>query len=147
MNDLASLVYNPTVAAEINTAFDSTFDNMLVARVITNSSNIATITNLANKTQLVAQGENQSAMGSLVPPAHEDGVRPSLITQYATVAINWARKPEAYLTAINDLLLGTYPGSFPNREANIGVRPLSRYSVAVWGQGDADIWAGWAVRA
>lgn len=41
--------YNPGGLAEDNVAFDSTFDDMLIARVVTNSSNIATFTLLANK--------------------------------------------------------------------------------------------------
>jgi len=41
-------VYNPTTLAETDPTFDSTFDDMLVARIITNASNVATITSLAN---------------------------------------------------------------------------------------------------
>ena len=56
IHDLANLTYNPTALAESDTAFDSTYDDMLVARVTTNSSNVATITNLANKSALTFNG-------------------------------------------------------------------------------------------
>lgn len=49
LKDLASGTYNPGALAETNEAFDSKFDDMLVARVVTNSSNALTVTNLINK--------------------------------------------------------------------------------------------------
>ena len=52
LKDLADVAYNPTVAAESNTGFDSTYDNMLVARVVTNAANAPTITNLVNRNVL-----------------------------------------------------------------------------------------------
>lgn len=48
LNDLASSTYNPNSLSEDNIAFDSDYDDMLVSRVVTNSSNVATITNLVN---------------------------------------------------------------------------------------------------
>ena len=52
MFDLTDAGYNPSILDEDDAAFDSTFDDMLVARVVTNSSNVPTITNLINKHQL-----------------------------------------------------------------------------------------------
>jgi hypothetical protein len=49
LRDLADAGYNPTAAAETNAAFDSGYDDMLVARIVTNSSNVPTITNLVNR--------------------------------------------------------------------------------------------------
>ena len=40
--------YNPAGLPETHQVFDTTYDDMLISRVITNSSNVATITNLAN---------------------------------------------------------------------------------------------------
>lgn len=54
LRDLASGTYNPTVLAEVSPAFDSTYDDMLVARVITNSSNAVTVTNLVNRDRMTA---------------------------------------------------------------------------------------------
>lgn len=52
LKDLADVTYNPAVLDEADESFDSTFDDMLVARVVTNSSNVATVTNLQNKASL-----------------------------------------------------------------------------------------------
>lgn len=143
--DLNNLVYNPSKLAETNPVFDSGYDDMLIARVVTNSANLATITNLANKVSLVAAGEEHAAMGSLTPKQIQDGVRPSMITQHKAVAIDFARTPQTAMTAINDLM--TIPSQIIADEKSMGARTLSRYQVAVWGQGDVDIWVGWAARA
>lgn len=52
LKDVSDLTYNPATLPEADQMFDTGFDDMLVARVITNSGNVATITNLANKNQL-----------------------------------------------------------------------------------------------
>jgi len=49
LNDLANATYNPTAAAETSALFDSTYDDALLARIVTNSSNVATITALVNR--------------------------------------------------------------------------------------------------
>jgi hypothetical protein len=141
LKDLANAGYNPLAKAEISTDFDSAYDDMLVARVVTNAGNVAAITNLANLSVLRTTGEEVGAKGVLGSFVTEDGVRPSLIGQYTAVNLNFARTPDVYLTATNDYLV-----SAVGREFNVGARALSRYQVAVWGQGDADIWVGWAAR-
>lgn len=52
LRDLANTTYNPGGLPEGSTAFDTTYDDMLIARVITNASNAATITLLSNKADL-----------------------------------------------------------------------------------------------
>lgn len=85
LKDVSDGVYNPTAAAETSAIFDSTYDDMLVARVVTNSSNVATITNLINKNayQTVLSGNM-----SVANPA-------TLITATGTVTLthNLARTP------------------------------------------------------
>lgn len=86
LNDLADTGYNPSVLAETNSAFDSTYDDMLVARVVTNSSNVATITNLINRTRLASHTTWRGA------------VSPELSSSWGTisgtsVSLNWARSP------------------------------------------------------
>jgi len=49
LKDIADLVYNPAVLPETNKAFDSTYDDMLIAKVVTDGSNVPTITLLKNK--------------------------------------------------------------------------------------------------
>lgn len=85
LKDLADLGYNPTVAAESNAAFDSTYDDMLVARIVTNSSNVPTITNLTNKARLDASTIVSGAV------AMNLGINGALFQCDTTW--NWARRP------------------------------------------------------
>lgn len=86
LKDLADTGYNPSALAETNSAFDSTFDDMLVARIVTNSSNVPTITNLINKVRLVSQTTWRGALD------HEVSSSWGTITGTA-VSLNWARSP------------------------------------------------------
>lgn len=53
LRDLAdTAVYNTGSAVETSSIFDTTFDDMLVARVVTNGSNALTVTALKNKARL-----------------------------------------------------------------------------------------------
>ncbi|MBX5094884.1 hypothetical protein HJB54_05155 [Rhizobium lentis] len=52
LKDLADGAYNPAALPEADFSFDSSHDNMLVARVVTSAGNVATIANLANKDRL-----------------------------------------------------------------------------------------------
>lgn len=84
LKDLADAAYNPGAAAETSSIFDSTYDDMLVARVVTNSSNVPAITNLINKSRLSSQtlwrGQVTHAL--------------NWTTLIGTgVALNWARMP------------------------------------------------------
>lgn len=107
LKDLASGVYNPSALVDGNAAFDSTYDDMLVARVITNSSNVPTVTNLANRSQLsiaeLLQGQNMQASGS----ANKfDFVK----------AINWGRRPANWSLA---LAHGSNDGAITDNDFNI----------------------------
>jgi len=52
--DLANAGYNPSSLAETDASFDSSYDDMLIARVVTDGSNASTITTLANLPVLTA---------------------------------------------------------------------------------------------
>jgi len=82
LKDLADTGYNPTVAAETNAAFDSSYDDMLVARIVTNSSNVATITNLVNKDRLFSSTRQTGTPTSLGA---------GTLAYSATETVNWAR--------------------------------------------------------
>lgn len=118
--------YNPGSLAEINEAFDSTYDDMLVARIVTNSSNVATITNLANKALLKSEGDS----APISPSNFDDNVGPGALTgpDGETFALNWARKPQAYLAGFSDVQAQSGSGS---GELNIAAQSLSRYQVRV----------------
>src|SRR5690606_38941054 len=88
LRDLASGTYNPGTLAEADTTFDSGYDDMLVARVITNSSNVPTITNLVNRSTL-AISEILSAVSS-----DSDGISSAWFG--FTKSLNWARRPTTW---------------------------------------------------
>ena len=138
LKDLSNGTYNPGAAAETAVLFDSTYDDMLIARVVTNASNVATITSLANAHSIAMTTEVRDARGAYTGNATptagwQDGVMPSAISNYNTVTLNWARKPHVAMTAMGDFITNTSA-----QEWNVGIRALSRYQVAVWTQGDAD---------
>ncbi|MEF2552039.1 hypothetical protein VQ042_11810 [Aurantimonas sp. A2-1-M11] len=85
LTDAEDAAYNAGALPEQDAAFDSTYDDMLVARVVTNSSNVATITNLANKDRLqlskIVDGVNTSYSGQ------------NFATFSVTDSYNWARTP------------------------------------------------------
>lgn len=136
LKDLADIAYNAGGLPEISPVFDSTYDDMIVARVITNGSNVATITKLSNKQSLTATGE-----AALTGLPFEDSVPPSGITQYQQVDLDWARIPFVAIQGVTDSPLGY--------EWNFGAKPLSRYKVAVYsqaaaaGMGEFVSWQAW----
>lgn len=82
--DLASGAYNPSALAETNAAFDTTYDDMLVAVVTTSAGNAVFLTSVANKNVL-----RTSYAGSAVPVS---GPNFSWSADYS-VKLNWARTP------------------------------------------------------
>jgi hypothetical protein len=82
--DLSSGTYNPSALAETNSSFDTTYDDMLVARVVTSAGNVATITTLVNRARLAVY-----ARAAGTPAA--TGAGTFAFTQSATT--NWARTP------------------------------------------------------
>jgi hypothetical protein len=92
LKDVSDGGYNPTAAAETDAMFDSAYDDMLVARVVTSSGNVATITNLVNRNRLDF-GESYEA---------------ALIFQagWATLAgskatLSWARSPKIAFASLS----------------------------------------------
>jgi hypothetical protein len=74
--------YNPGSLAETDPSFDSTYDDMLLARVATNSSNVATITTLSNLVKMTNTASRDPSVGD----AGADGV-------LTTFNYNFARTP------------------------------------------------------
>ncbi len=148
LKDLADTGYNPTVAAETNTAFDSTYDDMLVARIVTNSSNVPTITNLTNKALLTTDGETSD----IQPGAFQENKKPSeLVSASAnsqTFDINWARKPQAAMVGFTDFTVQF--NATQNAEVNCAVQSLSRYQIRCIYErttSAAGAYIGWSARA
>lgn len=126
LNDLADLAYNPASKAETAVDFDTTYDDMLIARVVTNGANLPTVTALLNKARLTAAGEE----GMFTATTFEDEKPPSQLTgpHGVTVNLNFARKPAAFLTGFTD---ATVQVSTTEAELNIVVQSLSRYQIKV----------------
>ncbi|MBX5112677.1 hypothetical protein [Rhizobium lentis] len=120
LKDLADVTYNPTVAAETSSVFDSAYDDMLVARAVTNASNIATITTLSNKDRMSISGETTFVINT---PTQDDAL-PSGITNGTNFTINFARTPKAALAGITDL----DTAKNGTQEVNAGVKVVSRYT-------------------
>lgn len=97
LEDLADTGYNPTVAAETNSAFDSTYDDMLVARIVTNSSNVPTITNLINKDRY----------STVVGRSSFVDVGAAGAQQTDTYTLNLARAPKIALSKTSENVTGS----------------------------------------
>jgi len=133
LRDLASGAYNPGTLSEANVVFDSDFDDMLIARVVTNSSNVASITMLTNRNRILASDEILiSGMNPDGP--YEDDTSPSAIQNAQTISLNLARRPQVAISAINDMSLVSEGTSVGNNEVNYGIRADSRYRLRAWWQ-------------
>ena len=119
LRDLASGTYNPGTLAETNTAFDSGYDDMLVARVVTNSSNAATITNLINRHSLL-----HMEASPLVPAHQNSGINDARFNFSWTY--NFARTPKVLLSGYGQMVEGG--SSFPvDRDYNLYDPVITRY--------------------
>lgn len=85
LEDIADPTYNPSVVAEANAAFDSTFDNVILARVVTDGANALTVTALINKPELGAYLSVSGASGAMSSNLN------SIYT--GAVSYNWGRAP------------------------------------------------------
>lgn len=89
LKDLADSGYNPGTLPEGHASFDSTYDDMLVARVVTNSSNVATITNLSNLPAL--------HLAEILVGTNAANVTSSNRTRFDfSHDFNWSRTPRSY---------------------------------------------------
>ena len=79
--------YNPLNLPETDPRFDSSYDNMLIARVITNSANVATITNLVNRNVM------QQAYFQEYTFVNVRGNQQSNPVHAPAIPIDWARTP------------------------------------------------------
>lgn len=86
--DLADVAYNPGGLADAHPNFDSGFDDMLIARVVTDAANNPTVTALLNRHSLGASEILSGTNGVMV------GVNGSCF-QFQK-ALNWARSPVTY---------------------------------------------------
>jgi hypothetical protein len=131
LKDLADTGYNPTTASEANPAFDSTYDDVLIARVVTNSSNVATITPLKNQSRITTDFEQ-----FINNPGYDEDTPPSgLVTSPLTVALNYSRKPLVMLSGFTDATVQTSQTAPTNgAELSIAVQCTDRYTARLFYQ-------------
>lgn len=135
LQDLTNVGYNPSALLETNSAFDSTYDDMLMARVVTNSSNVATITTLANKHNLAL---NKQLTGTDLRLSGLNGANALVQDTY-----NWSRTPaNKSLVAMRAVVMNggsdvdwNFYATSENRNANGAgystVIPVTRYGLDV----------------
>ena len=111
--DLADSGYNPGALAETNAAFDTTFDDMLIARVVTDAANTPTVTALKNLNRL-AHSEILSGTGGV-------NVGSNGSNWLFTKTLNWARSPDQRMIAAAKAI-----GTSNDRDRNIFASSLSR---------------------
>jgi len=101
LRDLADSGYNPGALAETKADFDTTYDDMLIAKIVTNGSNVLTVTPLENRMKLSKDLSGPSALfsvlggttfgaGALGP---ESGLNLPGAHASPNHAINWSRRP------------------------------------------------------
>jgi hypothetical protein len=99
LKDVSDVAYNPTTAAETSSIFDSTFDDMLIARVVTNSSNVATVTNLANANDLRVKDD---LIGSVYELSGDNGAAFDF-----SKTVNFARTPDYIYSVVKQITDGS----------------------------------------
>lgn len=130
INDLSDLAYNPGSILETDASFDTTYDDMLISRIVTSAANVSSITNLVNKIDLVVVGDSPD----ISPTTYQDNT--SILSMTATPAstalidINWSRTPVSSFNGASDLQVQYTTGGAQDAEMNIGVRTESRYQLA-----------------
>lgn len=111
-------------AAEADEQYDSTFDTMLIAKVVTSAGNVPTVTALINKHRLAARGE------LLFSAIAWDGdlVAPSALTSGTTTDLNWARRPQVSLNMMTSISTKTTSDTLGTQQLNVGNWSKSRYA-------------------
>lgn len=127
LKDLSDAAYNPGVVAEDDPKFDSGFDDMLVSRVITNSSNIATITNLVNR-HVLRYTWSRSVL--LYPPG---GLGNPSVDAAANevISTSFSRTPFFMLGGFSESAISG-PSSYDGSESNFKASPVNRYQSTIF---------------
>lgn len=127
--DLADGIYNPGAKPETHADFDTGYDDMLIARVVTNAANTPTVTALLNRSRLLGEVLSEGEV--------TEGPASNTAERTAALAWNWSRKPQVgiYPTAIDTaprLGGGTFAASdVHDHDLVIDVQNPSRYGASV----------------
>ena len=111
--------YNPGAQAETISGFDSNYDDCLVARIVTNSSNVLTVTVLTNLPSMNVVGNTYLTV-----------VTPNTNTTFgtATVTLNWARTPQIMLAQFQGNANDTTPH---DQDFQMQLTALNRYNFTI----------------
>lgn len=141
LKDLADNVYNPFGLPEKSEIFDTTVDDMLCAKIVTDSSNAITITKLINKAFLrstIGFINHVGLGGTYQAPDYEDNELPETISNGVTVTRNWSRTGTGSFVSGTDFQSGV-------GEMNLGVWVRDRYEVIGFQQSIDGGTNGWSV--
>ncbi|MBD9390119.1 hypothetical protein IB237_23240 [Agrobacterium sp. AGB01] len=119
LKDLANATYNPSALADASPFFDSSYDDMLVSRVMTSGGNVATITNLVNFDRL-ALSERKSGAAS--------GLSAGTLAYSATQIVEWARTPTIKSVAGSITADATPAASMDHMAAFVDTIVITRYT-------------------
>jgi hypothetical protein len=120
LRDLSNGTYNPSALAETNAAFDTTRDDMLIARITTSAGNVLTITPLVNLARLAV---SQRTSGTIV-----DGGAGNR-TLSTSLTLNWSRTADVQAIAGNVASGNPVPaGAMDGYAAYIQTRSVTRYA-------------------
>ncbi|MBS9720165.1 hypothetical protein JYU29_05625 [Tianweitania sp. BSSL-BM11] len=136
LKDVADAAYNPTAVPETDARFDSGYDDMLIARVVTNAQNVAGITPLINKDRLFRREEVSGACVNLNLPNTQSWE----FSRTCTTA--WARTPQ--IAAIEGSISAALPVDVSGIDGGANVirdRTVTRYGTSGgiftdWGRND-----------
>jgi hypothetical protein len=146
LKDLADSGYNAGGLNEANAAFDTTFDDVLLARIVTDASNVATIKTLVNRARLRLSGAATGPRGQYTfnnpeGAGYQNNVyRSADIVHFNTIALDWGRRGFASLSAMLDV---RPKGGDSAEEFSVGIAPVDRYSLKLYAHGDRDIAVEW----
>ena len=89
LKSISDPAYNPLGYQSFSEAFDSTYDDMLIASVVVGASSSAvTVTTLVNRARLHARATITDSVNVLTTGSGSDGIRAT-----STLALQWSRTP------------------------------------------------------
>lgn len=129
LESLGDATYNPSALAEATGGFDTTFDSVLLARVVTNGANAATITTLANKPSLYANLNASGAGTTWDSGGSNDGAR-----FQGSCTYNWGRRP--IVPVVSGYAASTGTGSVNGLCNAITITAQDRYTLTAKSETD-----------
>lgn len=138
-------LYNASSSSEASDRFDSSYDDVLLARIITNSSAVPAITSLVNKHNLMTLGIQGKTVTRTTTANFGLYVVP-----FDPIVLNWARTPKytasasrngygSALTKIPEEVALQFTGSFTD-ETGTAAASVDRYSMNIVGTVDTNVY-------